>query len=62
MTKREAKANKAAYQRAIAEGRVVRYSKGEFFRVLPTAALAAMAVKVAESDGYIANVVNGDAQ
>jgi hypothetical protein len=58
MTKREAKANKAAWNNAIREGRAVRFDNGQSARSYPTAAEAQAALALAKRDGRPANLID----
>ena len=49
---------KAEWNKAIGEGRVVRFEGGEWFKSYPTAEAARAAVTSAEADGFEAHVVD----
>lgn len=57
MTKREAKAKREAWRKAVAEGRVVRYGAGERFESYKSSAEALAAVANARQWGLVAAVV-----
>ena len=57
MTKKEAKARKEAYTKALKEGRVVRYNEGCSFRSFATVAAAEAYVAEITGAGLAANIV-----
>jgi hypothetical protein len=57
MTKKEAKARKQAYTKALKEGRVVRYNDGCSFRSFPTVAAAEAHLAELLAAGHAANIV-----
>jgi hypothetical protein len=57
MTKKEAKARKEAYTKALKEGRVVNYNGGCSFRSFPTAAAAEAYVAELKTAGLDAKIV-----
>ena len=61
MTKKEAKARKAAYQLALSEGRVVRYNSGLSYRAFPTVEAAETFLANLLDDGHIAIILNSGA-
>jgi hypothetical protein len=57
MTKRQAKANRAAWNTAIREGRAVRFPELGSFKSYATPAEAAAAVSKAQVDGLRAEII-----
>lgn len=56
-TKKQAAARKAAWTKALAEGRVVRYDKGARFQSFKTAEVARQTVARCVADGMDAEIV-----
>ena len=57
MTKKEAKARKEAYTKALKEGRVVQYNEGCSFRSFPTVAAAEAYLVEIKGAGVAAKIV-----
>jgi len=57
MTKKEAKARKEAWNKAIDEGRALRFGNGQYFKSYPTIEACHAALAEAKAAGFPCNII-----